>query len=262
MSLVDSTTGEIVDEVIPPMDAAEARRHVEKMRGSLAITAEQVLEAWQRQAFKPLGYKNWEAFLDGEFPDFGLNAVARNALMVGLRNTGMSLRQIARTTGASRNTVAAQVAQIEPPETVVGGDGKSYPASQPERTSDDGGVPVSESSDHPPTAATDSGDGSSRPAPSSDHLEDPAGESSTGEGEDRAVTPSPDQRSKDLAEVGRRIKQVSEFFSIWSPEELHALNDPKTTESVRLAFEVISPWWAEYKQTQPRGLHVVNGVQR
>lgn len=254
MSLVDSTTGEIVDEVIPPMDAAEARRHVEKMRGSLAITAEQVLEAWQRQAFKPLGYKNWEAFLDGEFPDFGLNAVARNTLMVGLRNTGMSLRQIARTTGASRNTVAAQVAQIEPPETVVGGDGKSYPASQPDRTSDDGGDLGSESVE----AATPA---DSCPAPSSDTLEEPAGDSLTGEGEDRAVPPSPDQRSKDLAEVGRRLKQVSEFFQIWSPDELHALNDLHTTESVRLVFEVISPWWQEYKQTQPRGLRVVNGEQ-
>lgn len=262
MSLVDSTTGEIVDEVIPPMDAAEARRHVEKMRGSLAITAEQVLEAWQRQAFKPLGYKNWEAFLDGEFPDFGLNAVARNTLMVGLRNTGMSLRQIARTTGASRNTVAAQVAQIEPPETVVGGDGKSYPASQPDRTSDDGGDLGSESVEADLPA-------DSIPAPSSGHLEDPAGESSTGEDEGTANDPfSPQDDSPEQILSRRRVlaanelKKAGGFFSMLSPEQIHELNDPDITEGLRLHIEVVNRWCEKYKATKPQGLRVINGGQQ
>lgn len=178
----------------------------------------------------------------------------------------MSNREIARRCGLSHMTVGklrpepegGQIGHLDRAGEAESGDASdgdpSLRPSPAQPSSDDGGVSVSESTE-PATPAD------SYPAPSSDTLEEPAGDSLTGEGEDRAVPPSPDQRSKDLAEVGRRLKQVSEFFQIWSPDELHALNDLHTTESVRLVFEVISPWWQEYKQTQPRGLRVVNGEQ-
>jgi DNA-binding transcriptional MocR family regulator len=127
----DPITGEVLTdaEVIEVFSEEEAQRHVDKMRGSVQLTAELILEAWERRIWKPLGHKNWESFIDQEFPGVGLNPAARQVLMIGLRNAGMSQRQIAMTTGASRNTVAKQVAQIEPPAEVEGADGKTYKAT-------------------------------------------------------------------------------------------------------------------------------------
>jgi hypothetical protein len=132
MSVVslETETGEILSgDVIQEFTEDEARRHIDKVRGSVTVTAELVIEAWERRAWKALGYRTWEDLLEAEFPDIGMNQSARQVLMVGLRNAGMSLRGIAKTTGASRNTVRGQVGQIDPPDT-VGTDGKTYTRSE------------------------------------------------------------------------------------------------------------------------------------
>lgn len=272
------TDAEVIDEFTPE----EARLHTTKINNAVGVAGLLVVEAWERRIWTSLGYKSWPDYCDAELAISEQNPTSRAALMVGLRKAGASYRAVSAATGQSVGKVHKDLAGVHPVNTSTGLDGKNYAPTQPERpatdrageaesgdgsesssplppspaqpSSDDGGVSVSESveADLPVDSI---------PAPSSDTLEEPAGDSLTGEGEDRAVPPSPEQRSKDLAEVGRRLKQVSEFFSIWSPAELHELNDLHTTESVRLVFEVISPWWQEYKQTQPRGLRVVNGEQ-
>lgn len=257
MALVDSDTGEVLTdaEVIEEFSEDEAQRHVDKMRGSVQLTAELILEAWERRIWKPLGHKNWEAFIDAEFPGVGLNPAARQVLMIGLRNAGMSLRGIALTTGASRNTVRSQVGQIDPPDEVTGTDGKTYKATT--RTTEsttvefageagtgdgpDGGDPVA-SSPAPPEVEPP------QEAPS----DDPAGSSYLPAG-------SPAPAAGIGPDVARGVKHVSNFFTTFSAERVRSLNDPVIDSQLDLILPRIADWFEAYENAKPTGLRVING---
>lgn len=258
MALVDSDTGEVLTdaEVIEEFSEDEAQRHVDKMRGSVQLTAELILEAWERRIWKPLGHKNWEAFIDAEFPGVGLNPAARQVLMVGLRNAGMSLRGIALTTGASRNTVRAQVGQIDPPET-VGTDGKSYKATT--RTTESTtvefageGTAFAGQDPSPPPPEVEQSPAAPSDDPAGAAIGDDAAGSSSGD------TPAGSPPSPDA--FMRGLRQVNTFFSAWRPEYAAGLiNHPMIAEQLDLTLPVIAAWFEAYEEALPTGLHVING---
>lgn len=72
--------------------------------------------------------------------------------------------------------------------------------------------------------------------------------------------PGPDeQRLNTIAAMGKSLKKAHEFFALFSAKDVLEVNDPTTAESVRILMAVISPWWTEYKAAQPTGLVVHQG---
>lgn len=135
MSL-DITTGEIVDEVIPALTYDEARTLTDEINNDTLQASIKVAQAWQGQAWKPLGYKSWEEYADAELPLLGSNQANRHVLLVSLRNVGMSTRAIAAVTGLHPTTIGRHVsgAANAAPE-VTGVDGKTYPSKITRRES-------------------------------------------------------------------------------------------------------------------------------
>lgn len=129
MSLVDTTTGEVVDEVVPALTYDEARALTDEINNDTLQASIKVAQAWQGQAWKPLGYKSWEDYADAELPMLGTTRAGRHVLLIGLRNVGMSTRAIAAVTGLHHSTVARGVANATPE--ITGTDGKTYPATRP-----------------------------------------------------------------------------------------------------------------------------------
>jgi len=266
MALVDSDTGEVLTdaEVIEEFTEDEAQRHVDKMRGSVQLTAELILEAWERRIWKPLGHKNWEAFIDAEFPGVGLNPAARQVLMVGLRNAGMSLRGIALTTGASRNTVRSQVGQIDPPDEVTGTDGKTYKATT--RTTESTTVEFAGEGPGGDEPAPPSSAPSEVEPPQEAPSDDPAGAAI---GDDAAGyfsgdTPAGSSLTAEPAgsiapDVARGVKHVSAFFTTFSAERVRSLNDPTIDSQLDLILPRIADWFEAYENAKQTGLRVING---
>lgn len=148
MSITEAGAGEVVDEVIPLLEHDEARQLTDDINVCTIDVAVMVAAAWRGQAWKALGYKNWEQYADEELPLLGSNRANRHVLLVSLRNVGMSTRAIAAVTGLNQSTVSRHVsgdanasgddgagAANATPE-VTGTDGKTYPARTTRRQPD------------------------------------------------------------------------------------------------------------------------------
>ena len=66
------------------------------------------------------------------------------------------------------------------------------------------------------------------------------------------------ERAREIAAVAKHIEKAGAFFQLYTPADMHELNDPQTATSLRYVMSVIAPWWDEYKATQP-GLVVHQG---
>lgn len=268
MSLVDADTGEVLTdaEVIEELDADAARALTDRIVRSVTFAAELVAEAWQGRAWKSLGYRSWEDYADAELPTLGTNSANRHVLLVGLRNVGMSTRAIASVTGLHHSTVARGVANATPDE-VVGTDGKQYP-SKIRRTEtvefdsgeaaigDDAGLdagagnpPVETGSS--PESPTDVEPGSAPSDSGAATPPDPVEDEGTARPEPSTGSPAP--------AIARGLKQVTEFFTVWKPDQIHALNDPDIALTVDLLIPIVADWVESYVDTQPTGLTVIEG---
>lgn len=114
----------------------EARQRAERLRAGIVRYSEMrqdIADAFAARDWLALGYNNWADYVDAEFGEqlAQLARGERRQAVQDLRSQGLSTRRIASVTGASRNTIAKQVAHIEPPEKVTGSDGKTYSAIRP-----------------------------------------------------------------------------------------------------------------------------------
>lgn len=96
-----------------------------------------IAAAYAERDWIALDYEDWQSYVDGEFgaERLRLPPAHRQKAVEELRLAGMSQRAIATATGLDRETVAkdlreAQVAGFQPPATVQGADGKSYPSTR------------------------------------------------------------------------------------------------------------------------------------
>lgn len=150
MSLVDQQTGEVVEQC----DEQRARDLTEKIRTTLGVQWELIKDAYRERAWAALGYSSWDEYAGGEFPDhqIRLPREERREVVGSLREAGLSIRAIAATGVASKQTVerdlaagvmnedtsqdapvnreASLVYPTDPPK-VTGTDGKQYQASRP-----------------------------------------------------------------------------------------------------------------------------------
>lgn len=128
--------------------AIEARELTRQIRTGLEHSYSLIIAAWRGRAWLSMGYSSWDAYCQGEFGNLALQPPReeRPAVVLSLREAGMSVRAIVSATGLGRGTVAREVRAGSPsfegedptgvpngtPETrqrVVGVDGKSYGAS-------------------------------------------------------------------------------------------------------------------------------------
>ena len=274
--VVDVLTGEVLSgDLIHELDELEARSLTDRIVHSTTLAAQLVAEAWQGRAWKALGYKSWESYADAELPMLGSNSSNRHVLLVGLRKVGMSTRAIAAATGLHHSTVARGVANATP-ETTTGTDGKQYPSKirrteTIEFTGDAavGDAAESETSDLRSSPTFDPGEAAlgddaeslcppSPGSPTSDDGRSPHGadlsDQAGGMGASSAVPPA-DPRPL----LHRQVKAATVLFTAWSPEQIHALNDPELTRSYELLLPIVGDWFEEFTRTEPTGLTVIEG---
>ncbi|QEU91376.1 hypothetical protein [Streptomyces kanamyceticus] len=93
---------------------------------------EDVQAAYAGRAWAALGYRTWDRYCREEFGSAAIRIPLeeRPEVVESLRSAGLSNRAVASVTGLSEATVrrTAQGASSGAPETVVGTDGKHYPA--------------------------------------------------------------------------------------------------------------------------------------
>lgn len=114
------------------IDEARARSLVDTIKTSIEQAREAMIEAYQRRAWKALGYPSWDALCEAEFK-VRIALPDRPAAVREMRGAGMSQRAIASGLGVSPGTINRDLRQ-SPPEaltgTIVGTDGKTYPPVQ------------------------------------------------------------------------------------------------------------------------------------
>ncbi|RBY82695.1 hypothetical protein [Blastococcus sp. TF02A-26] len=96
----------------PMLDELAARRITNRIRETLQVAVDLLIEAWSGRVWEPLGHGSWEDYLAAEFGDlnFRLPAEPRQERLLTMRQAGMSVRAIKATPGAgSAGTVAGDL---------------------------------------------------------------------------------------------------------------------------------------------------------
>lgn len=137
MSLINAETGEIVADLQPD----EARSLTEQIKTLLGASWEMVKQAYQRRAWAALGYDSWDHYCAAEFGSTRLKLPReeRQEAVASLRDAGLSIRAIAATGIASKQTVERDLASVmnhdtstEPPAENPGPSSPVDPAAEPE----------------------------------------------------------------------------------------------------------------------------------
>jgi enamine deaminase RidA (YjgF/YER057c/UK114 family) len=148
---LDADDVEIIDEIDPDnpsLDAPRARELTRQIRVALEHSYTLIIAAYQGRAWAAMGYSSWDAYCQGEFGSLALQPPReeRQAVVMSMREAGMSTRAIGSALQASHTTIERDIASsrraievadnsaggtyVPPAEAnVVGLDGKSYPAA-------------------------------------------------------------------------------------------------------------------------------------
>lgn len=289
---IDADTGEVLEgEVIREFTEDEARHFVERINHSVAVAGDLIVEAYERRIWKALGYSTWDAFAEAEIGMPDMAPAARAVLAVGLRQAGMSIRAIAAATGSSRSTIQRDVEQVSQSGTpaVTGVDGKTYPATQPERNATqqegagDDGSPC-ESDDAESVDGADSHD-VGRTQPESAPAPPDPGEADDREppGDAHAVSTSPgspitDETSAVLDAIdpeGAAALELARFRSTLA-KEIHRVHaglltlDPERVAlasdgqddlrtGLRLLRDGLDRWFSSIDEARPKPFTVIRG---
>lgn len=110
----------------------EARDLTDRIRAGIDDVWDLVVEAHERNAWKALGYPNWDAYHEAEFGDLKVrpSRLDRPQVVQKLRDAEMSTRAIGTAVGASEGTVRGNLsgAQNYAPDAktqVTGRDGRT-----------------------------------------------------------------------------------------------------------------------------------------
>jgi len=124
-------TEEVEPATITPEDA---RALTDTLRQTVDVAWDLVTKLYETQAWAVLGYGSWDAYCEAELGTVRLRLPRdkRGAVVTALRAAGLSQRSIGAATGLSKGTIGRELAAAPngAPESVVGADGKTYPASR------------------------------------------------------------------------------------------------------------------------------------
>lgn len=102
-ALVDTDTGEVVQL----LNSEQARELTDDIRDQLETAWTDVVQAYERQAWRALGYESWDAYTAAEFgaARLRLPREERQDVVQSLTEAGLSTRAIAAATGQSHTQV-------------------------------------------------------------------------------------------------------------------------------------------------------------
>ena len=132
----------MTDAVVPAqLTADEARAITEEIRSHVEAAWDAIVRAYVGRAWRALTYPSWDAYVAAEFDSnrFRLPREDLDGAIVSLRKAGLSTRAIGTATGTSAATVSRRLATVAHetvavlPASVVSIDGRTRPASVPER---------------------------------------------------------------------------------------------------------------------------------
>jgi len=106
-----TTTDELT---VTTLDAAEARRLTDDIKGFVTFTWDLVQEAYVGRAWVALGYSSWDDYCELEFGTSRLRLPReeRSEVVASLHEAGLSVRAIAAATGSSKSTVARELSPV------------------------------------------------------------------------------------------------------------------------------------------------------
>ena len=139
MTLVHTETGEVVSD----LSADAARELTEQIATASSVVWQLIRSAYEGRAWIALGYGSWDDYTAQEFGSTRIQMPReeRQATVLSLRESGLSVRAIASATGTSIGTVSRDIEagvpngtpddgptepDIAPPQKTTGTDGKSY----------------------------------------------------------------------------------------------------------------------------------------
>ena len=258
MSLVNTNTGEFVAEVIPALTYDEARALTDEINNDTLQASIKVAQAWQGQAWKPLGYKSWEDYADAELPLLGSNQANRHVLLVSLRNVGMSTRAIAAVTGLHHSTIARGVANATPE--ITGTDGKTYPATRPPLATNSKGEGDDDTGSDGEIGGPELPESELSPKTSTP----PETVGLTGE----TVEQTEPQSSAPVSPT-RRLVTVHDFLepvkSSWltgvDPAVFWGLNNPDMADTFLMWIDSMTAYGQQLRAAQPNHLRLVGGTE-
>ena len=278
MSLVNAETGELVDIA----DAEEAREIIAATSGAIAHmnawtakAIEQIVQAWERKVWIAEGLGSWDELVEAKNWHWRPNTQGeRSAVAEIFRQKGFSLRAIGTVLASGQQTIARDLAGVPngTPAEIRGTDGKTYSATQPERSAvqmdhdeieddDSDGTPDAVDAVSSPTEEVDADrQPASTPLVSAEGV---AGE--TLPSRSLPVTPSVEDHIAELradgnwsVEFDKATRQIvapvrylaADVIERASAEDLADLDD-------RVAR--LNEWLDEVRALRPQGLRVIHG---
>jgi len=93
---------------------ADVRRSVDTARSSLRSAAEEIVWQIEHEAWRVLGYPDWDAMREAEYGGaaFMVPRQERRELVARLRDAGLTQQQIADTAGVAQTTVSADLSDF------------------------------------------------------------------------------------------------------------------------------------------------------
>lgn len=110
MTVLNTETGELVE-----LDQVAARRLTDKIKVGVEGVWLLIEQAYTSRAWQALGYKSWDNYTTREFGTSHLKLPRedRTEIIGSMRDAGLSLRAIGSATGLSVGTVHAQLAGVQ-----------------------------------------------------------------------------------------------------------------------------------------------------
>lgn len=108
---VDVITGEVVDS----LSATQARDLTDRIRSTLTVAHDLIVQAYQGRAWTALGYESWDSYCAGEFGDarmVRLDREQRREIVADMRQAGMSTPAISSATGIPQSTVYSDLPEL------------------------------------------------------------------------------------------------------------------------------------------------------
>lgn len=258
MSLVNTNTGEVVDEVVPALTYDEARALTDEINNDTLQASIKVAQAWQGQAWKPLGYKSWEDYADAELPMLGTTRADRHVLLVGLRNVGMSTRAIAAVTGLHHSTVARGVANATPE--ITGTDGKTYPATRPPLATNSKGEGDDDTGSDGEIGGPELPE--SEPSPKTSTPPETVGLAGETVEQTEPQPSAPVSPTRRLVTVHDFLKPVkSSWLTGVDPAVFWGLNNPDMADTFLMWIDSMTAYGQQLRATKPNHLRLVGGTE-
>lgn len=253
------------------LTATEATELVDSIKRHVGVVWRNVERAYLGRAWLALGFDSWDDMCDAEFDArIPLPREQRQEVVGSLRDAGMSTRAIASALGVNDKTVRNDLAGAEKsaPGSVLGADGKTYPATKP------AAVTVTERDSHSITTSTPVPEGVNpltgeiaEPGPA---LYDRAAEAAW---EDECHPPKPEPEpaedvivpapvmpgpSDSERVIGAIASTRNRLLNTFPPESLGPL-DGDVVEAAESLARSVTTWATALREANPRNLRAIQG---